>query len=356
MNSSEEKGIKVLVVEDSRVIADLIVHVLESDIRIQVVGTASNGGEALKAVQRLKPDVITMDIHMPQMDGFEATRSIMESCPTPIVIVSSSLPHDQVATNFKALEAGALAVVTRPEGPGHIDHDRSTRQLVDTVRLMSEVKVVKRWLRPKQPEAPTSTGLLNMIAASGSPVHVVAIGASTGGPMALQTVFSRLPADLSVPVLVVQHMTPGFSEGFVEWLTKSSGFPIRIAVQGESLLPGQGYVAPDDFQMGISADHRIVLTRDERENGLRPSVSFLFRSVKSVYGRSAAGILLTGMGVDGVAELKELRDAGAVTIAQDEESSVIHGMPGQAIKIGAATHILPPESIAKAVATLVSKR
>jgi two-component system chemotaxis response regulator CheB len=351
MNTDEEKAIKVLVVEDSRVIAEFITHVLNLDPNIQVVGIASDGAEALEAVRRTKPHVVTMDIHMPRMNGFEATRSIMETCPTPIIIVSGSSNMDEVATNFQAVEAGALAVIARPNGLGHHNHDDSAKELVATVKLMSEVKVVKRWFRPKQLPVITRTGILKTIAPPSLPIQVVAMGASTGGPLALQTILSGLP----VPVLIVQHMTPGFTQGFVEWLARSSGFPVHMAADKESLLPGHAYVAPDNFHMGVSADRRIVLTQDDRENGMCPSVSFLFRSVKAAFGQNAVGVLLTGMGVDGVDELKGLRDAGAITIAQDEESSIIHGMPGQAIKAGAAMHILPLESIAKALGTIVIK-
>jgi two-component system, chemotaxis family, protein-glutamate methylesterase/glutaminase len=353
MNPAGKKAIKVLVVEDSRVVAEFITHLLNADPDIQVVGTVSDGEEALEAVLRTKPHVITMDIHMPRMNGFEATRSIMETCPTPIVIVSGSANMDEVATNFQAVEAGALAVVARPHGMGHHNHDRSARELVETVKLMSEVKVVKRWLRPKPSPAITSSGVLKTVTPSSRPVQIVAIGASTGGPLALQTVLSGLPKDFSVPVLIVQHMTPGFTQGFVEWLSRSSGFPVRVAVGNESLWPGHAYVAPDNFHMGVNADHRIRLTIADRENGMCPSVSFLFRSVEAVFGRNAVGILLTGMGVDGVDELKRLKGAGAVTMAQDAASSIVHGMPGHAIKIGAVTHVFPPEGIAKALTALV---
>jgi two-component system chemotaxis response regulator CheB len=355
MKPALEKLIRVLVVDDSRVVAEFLTGVLGADPQIQVVGIASDGREAVEAVERTRPDVITMDIHMPRMNGFEATRSIMEKRPTPIVIVSGTANIHEVATNFQALDAGAIAVVARPEGIGHANHERSTKELVDTVKLMSEVKVVKRWLRSKQPPAPADTAQLPVIARSNLSVHVVAIGASTGGPLVLRTIFSALPKNLPVPVLVVQHMTPGFTRGFVEWLADSSGFPAHVAIAGESLLPGLAYVAPDGFHMGVNRERRIVLARDNRENGMRPAVSYLFRSVETAFGQNAMGILLTGMGVDGVDELKRLRDTGAVTIAQDEETSVIHGMPGQAIKIGAASHILSPESIAKMLGTLATK-
>ena len=354
MNRPEPKTIRVLVVEDSRVVSEFITQVLNADPDLEVVGTAANGREAFEAVQRFKPHVITMDIHMPHVDGFEATRNIMESCPTPIVIIGGNSTKENVSTNFHALEAGALAVVALPQGSGHIEHECSAKQLVDTVKLMSEVKVVRRWLRPKPSSAPGNFSTQSLPPPPKLPIEVVAIGASTGGPLALQTILTSLPKDFRVPVLVVQHMTPGFTHGFVEWLSRSSGLPVRVAADGEPLLPGRVYIAPDNFQMGVSKDHRIVLTKDARENGMCPAVSFLFRSIKAVFGRQTVGVLLTGMGVDGVTELKELRNAGAITLAQDKESSVVHGMPGQAIMDGAAIHILPPQGIAKALKTLVA--
>ena len=355
MSSLEKKPIKVLVVEDSRVIAEFLIHLLHSDPQIRVVGTASDGEEALAAAQRTKPDVITMDIHMPKVNGFEATRSIMENCPTPVVIVSGSASIDEVATNFRAIEAGALAVVARPSGIGHPQHEATARELVGTVKLMSEVKVVKRWRGYGRRSVPLQTSQEDAMPPGGFRAKAVAIGASTGGPIALQTIFSGLPKDFPLPILVVQHMSPGFAQGFVEWLSRSTGFPIRVAVHGEPLLPAQAYLAPDDFHMGVQAGNHILLARDERENGMRPSASFLFRSVKGALGPNAVGVLLTGMGIDGAEELKNLKEAGAFTIAQDEESSVVHGMPGQAIKIGAAKLVLPPEAIARALTTIATK-
>ncbi len=289
MKPNKQKVIKVLIVDDSHAVAEFLTHVLNADPGIQVMGVASNGEEGLEAAQRIKPDVITMDIYMPKVDGFEATRNIMETCPTPIVIVSASASVDEVATNFRAVEAGALAVVARPRGPSHPDHEVQTKELVATVKLMSEVKVVKRWPRSRftqaQPLAP-QIATKNSLGA----IQVVAIGASTGGPLVLQTVLSGLPRDFAVPLLIVQHMAPGFMEGFVEWLTRSSGFPVRIATVNESLLPGYAYVAPDDFHLGVNTSHRIILTKETKEHGTRPAVSFLFRSVNAVFGANAVGV------------------------------------------------------------------
>jgi len=353
VNPIPGKSIRVLVVEDSGVVAEFLAALLNADPGIEVVGTVSDGSAALAAAQRTKPHVITMDIHMPHMNGYEATRGIMEAWPTPIVVVSGSYKMDEVAMNFQALEAGAVAVIARPAGVGHPNHARTARELIDMVKLMSEVKVVKRWHRPKQATITRNTGQLPIMPVPRTPIQIVAIGASTGGPIVLQTILAGLPKDLRVPILIVQHMTPGFTGGFVEWLGYSTGFPIHIAAAGDELLPGHAYMAPDDFQMGVGHDHRIILSTAERENGMRPSVSFLFRSVAEIFGRTAAAVILTGMGVDGVDELVRLRNAGAITIAQDEETSVVHGMPGQAIKAGAAIHVLPPEGIAKALTTLL---
>jgi two-component system chemotaxis response regulator CheB len=342
--------IKVLVVDDSPVTREFLVHILGLDPDIQVIGTANDGEHAIEAVERTRPDVITMDIHMPKVDGLEATRRIMETHPTPIVIVSGSTDPQEVATTFRAMEAGALAVLRRPAGIGHPDHEATARELLQTVKLMSEVRVVRRWPRVRR-EIPEP-----VVGRVPGEVRVVAIGASAGGPPVLQTILRGLPTDFPAPVLIVQHMAAGFTAGFIEWLAQSSRLPVHLATHGETMLPGHVYVAPDDFQMKVEHGGRIVLARDEPENGLRPSVSYLFRSLAEVYGGQAVAGLLTGMGRDGAEELKLLRGKGAVTFAQDKESSVVHGMPGEAIRLDAAMLILPPEKIAAVLTSLANRR
>jgi two-component system chemotaxis response regulator CheB len=346
--------IEVLVVEDSAVAREFLAYLLDADPEIKVIGTVADGKQALKALKEKKPDVITMDIHMPEMDGFEATRRIMETSPTPIVIVTASENPREVGTSFRAIEAGALAVVPRPQGLGHPEFEANASELIKTVKLMSEVKVVRRWKRERMARLAVPARELD-VNEDASEIQIVAIGASTGGPIALQTILSRLPSDFPVPALIVQHMAAGFTRGFVEWLKQSSRLAVELAAHGETLLAGHVYIAPDGFQMGVKAGG-IALTHDEPEYGLRPSVSFLFRSLAEVYGRRAVGVLLTGMGKDGAAELQAMKERGAITFAQDEESSVVHGMPGEAIKLEAATYVLPPEKIAAALQSLVKKR
>jgi len=346
--------IRVLVVEDTLVAREFLVHALNSDPGILVIGTASDGEEALEAVALNTPDVITMDVHMPKLNGLDATRRIMETHPTPIVVVSGSSNSGQGPLAFTALEAGALAVVERPRGIGHPDQKSMVANLIQTVKLMSEVRVVRRWSRRPASAghgliAPTHTDLQRSPA-----IRLIAIGASTGGPPVLQKILSTLPSDLAVPVLIVQHISPGFSEGFAEWLRQTSALPIHIASHGEIALPGHAYLAQDGRQMSIGADSRLRLTDDPPENGHRPSVSYLLRSVTKSFGERAVGVLLTGMGKDGAEELKLMKDCGAVTLAQDKESSVVHGMPGEAIQLGGATFVLAPDRITTVLASLAN--
>jgi len=349
--------VRVLVVEDSPVVREFLLHILGSDPDIEVVGTAETGEEALEAVERIRPDVITMDVHMPKMNGFDTTRRIMETRPTPIVIVSGTLDVAETASVFRALEAGALAVLPRPSGIGHPEHQRSAADFVQTVKLMSEVKVVRRWprLRPgvTLPVASLSAKIQPRTTQTES--RLIAIGASTGGPPVLRMILSALPKDFPFPVLIVQHIAAGFTQGFVEWLAQSSNLPVQLPVHGQPVVPGWVYVAPDGFHMTVAIDGRIWLNTDEPENGLRPSVSCLFRSVAKAYGRRAIGVLLTGMGKDGALELKSMKELGAVTIAQDKETSVVHGMPGEAISLGGATHVLPPEKISILLTSLAGR-
>lgn len=341
--------IKVLIVDDSKVVQEFLAHLLASDPDIQVVGIANSGKEAIDLVKQKKPDVITMDVHMPGMDGYEATQVIMETCPTPIVIVSGSSNKKEIAYTFRLMDAGALAVLIRPPGFEHPQFAVSRQELVQTVKLMSEVIVVKRFTRIRK-EQNTPLRLVQTFENDLKRIKVIAIGASTGGPMALQIILSRLPGDLPVPVLIVQHIAKGFAKGFVDWLSATSGFKLKIAEEGERISAGIGYIAPDNFHMGVSRGSKIILSDQPPENGLKPSVSYLFRSVAETFGPDALGALLTGMGKDGADELKTMKDKGAYTVVQSKESCVVFGMPAEALCIGAADQALSPEQISEIIA------
>jgi two-component system chemotaxis response regulator CheB len=356
MTTAQGRIVRVLVVEDSRAVRELLIHVLSSDPEITVVGVSGSGEEAIEAVKQLKPDVVTMDIHLPKMNGFDATRRIMETCPTPVVIVSGSANMREATTAIRATQAGALAVVPKPAGQGLRGHEDRAAKLVEAVKLMSEVKVLTRWTRPPRGSAVREESPVVQIelAHSAAEFQVVAIGASTGGPPVLQTILSRLPKDFPLPVLVVQHMADGFIQWFVDWLAQECAVRVQVAADGDLILPGHVYFAPDGAHMNVGMGGRLRLTKDDPENGLRPSVSHLFRSVANAYSKNAIGVLLTGMGKDGARELKLMRDEGAVTLVQDKASSVVHGMPGEALSLHAASYVLSPDQIAEAVISLVN--
>jgi two-component system chemotaxis response regulator CheB len=355
----DEKKIRILIVEDSSVVLMLLVDILRSDPRIEVIGTAPNGREALQFLATKSPDVILMDVEMPEMDGFETTRRIMETQPVPIIICSGSGNPRETITAFRLMEAGAVACVEKPLGRKHADYDAMAAHLLQTVKLMSEVRVVRRWPKMRSQSKTEEGTAPSSPARSFSPaladIETIGIGASTGGPPVLQTILAALPRDFPVPVLIVQHIAHGFVAGLVEWLNQTTGLTIHVAAHGMAALAGHAYLAPDDFHMGIRASGEIVLSHEPPENGLRPSVAHLFRSLASIYGPRALGVLLTGMGKDGALELKQLRDRGAFTIAQDRETSIVHGMPGAAIVLDAATLVLPADKIADALIARVSR-
>jgi two-component system chemotaxis response regulator CheB len=354
MNLHNQSKIRVLIVDDSAGMRMMLEQIFGEDPAFEVAGLAGNGIEAVDAVERLSPDVVTMDIQMPYMDGLEATRRIMESKPTPIVILSGNLDEEEVASSFRAMESGALVAMPKPKGIVHPEYAADVANLVRKVKLMAEVKLVKR--RAGTTKAEPQPLWQETSKPSQADIEVVAIGASTGGTVVINTILSGLPPDFPLPLLIVQHMSAGFIRGFADWLNLASRLPVHVASQGELLLPGHVYIAPEGFNMVVKKGGCIALTGSIPENGQCPSVSALFRSMAEIYAGNAVGILLTGMGDDGARELKLMKDKGAVTIAQDRESSVIFGMPGEAVKFGAATYVLPPDKIIAVLERLVQSR
>ena len=348
--------VRVLIVDDSPVCRELLEHIYSSDPELMVVGSARNGEEAVETSKRLRPDIISMDIQMPKMNGYEATRIIMSTQPVPIVIVSSSFSRDEVASSFQAFQAGALALAGKPRGPGHPEYASTAASLIRTIKAMSEVKVVRRWNRGVETAAAAPAANAYRSSSSESARYrIVVMGASTGGPPVLQTILSNLPQNFAAPVVIVQHIAVGFLEGLKDWLDQGASVTVRIAEHGEVPQAGQVYLAPDGSHLGFDAKGRFALSAAPPDNGLRPSVAHLFHSAAAVFGDTAIGVLLTGMGRDGADELKEMRNRGAMTIAQDKASSVVHGMPGEAIAINGAIHVLAPQHIAAMLVNLLGK-
>jgi two-component system chemotaxis response regulator CheB len=347
--------IKVLVADDSQLNRMLLVQLLNSDPAIQVIGAVNDGQAALDFLDAsgIRPDVVIMDMHMPRLDGFEATRRIMETRPLPIIICTATADPQELAVAFRAMEAGAVACVAKPVALG-AQYEICRENLMETVRLMSEVKVVRRWSRARTATAGATIAPLPSRTMTPA-ISMIGIGASTGGPPVLQSVLGGLPRDFAVPLLIVQHIARGFLPGMVEWLSQTTSLRIQIAAHGTLPLPGNVYVAPDDFHLGISSGGRIMLAREEPESGLRPAVAYLFRTLADHCGASAIGVLLTGMGKDGAVELRRMKDRGAMTIAQDRESSIVHGRPGEAIQLGAASQVLAADQIAAALLARVGR-
>ncbi|MBC8509272.1 MAG: chemotaxis response regulator protein-glutamate methylesterase [Chloroflexi bacterium] len=347
--------IRVLIVDDSPTLRQLIRMVLESDPDLQVVGEARNGQDAVVLCHKLQPSIITMDIRMPKMNGFQAIRQIMAESPRPIVVLTSKESDSELQISFKGVEAGALSVIGKPTGlPGD---DPEADQLLQQVKAMADVKVVRR-RRSKTKQI--SPGGDNGPAAKpmGKPAEagaykIIAIGASTGGPPALQTILSELPNDLSVPVVIVQHISPGFVEGLARWLDETTPLQCKLAEDREFLKPATVYLPPDGYHLLLSSAGRVRLDASPPVDGHCPSVTAMLESVVKHYGSAAIGVLMTGMGRDGARGLQELHQAGGHTIAQDEATSVVFGMPKVAISLGAADEVLPLHDIAKRLKKLV---
>jgi len=348
-------SIRILVAEDSPVARELLVSILESAPGLQVVGTARNGTEAVRLAKRLRPDVIAMDVYMPEMDGFEATRRIMAETPRPIVLVSASFVKNERDLTFNALKSGALSVL---EKPTMYDPPERHDLLISQLKLMSEVKVIRRWLDPTKPAAtcpPVVSESVLRVGNGKSEFQLVAMASSTGGPGMLAQILGQLPADFSLPILIVQHITQGFSVGLTGWLNQQTPLEVRLACQGDEPQPGQVLIAPDDYHMIVNSAGLISLLKEPSCHRLRPSADHLFNSVARIYGATAIGVILTGMGGDGAEGLQAMRNTGAHTIAQDKDSCVVFGMPAVAIELGAVEQILPANKIAATIIMMLEQ-
>jgi two-component system chemotaxis response regulator CheB len=341
---------RVLVAEDSLVARTLLVQMFRTDRDIEVVGEARDGREAVELTKRLRPDIVTMDLRMPGMDGLEATRRIMIELPTPIVIVSSSLDSSDVAGSMQAIRAGALMALAKPVGPAAHDFEATCARFLATVKALALVKVVGHRLSSRV-YMPAHVGPTEARAHCA----IAALAASTGGPGALRSVLDALPYDLPIPLVVVQHLASGFLPGFVEWLGTNSRLRVKIAADGEKLMAGTVYVAPEDRHLDIAPGGTVRTSSDPSVDGFRPSASVLFESVAHAYGASAVAIIMTGMGRDGVAGLRRIHARGGRIIAQDERTCAVFGMPAAAIAEGLANLVLPVWSLAPKLVELVGQ-
>ena len=333
-----------------------MLEVLAADPGIDIVGEAADGQLGIDLCQQLRPDVVTLDMMLPVLSGLAATEFIMAYCPTPILIVSASTNRGDLFKTYEALAAGALDALDKPTGD-ELD-DAWDKKLVATVKLISRIKVIThpraRLGRMGQTPAPTQGAQATQALPPSGRLRAVAIGVSTGGPGALIEILRGLPAGFALPIFLVMHVGKLFTPAFAEWLGAQSSIPVRYALDGDPLPPhGQGGVlmAPPDSHLMIS-EGKLRLTQDPERNACRPSIDVLFESFAHVFGAGGAGCLLTGMGKDGAAGLLAIRRAGGRTIAQDEASSVVFGMPREAILLGAAEQVLPLDQIAPRLGVL----
>lgn len=330
------KRVRVLIVDDSPLFRDALREILDGDLEVEVVGTSVDGKQAVADTARLGPDVVTMDIHMPVMNGLDAIERIMAEHPTPILVLTSNASEKTI---FQALGRGALELMMKPTvWPGSRKEQDELRR---RVKLLATIRVMR--LRPKarpevtaveRPPAPTAAG------------RVLAIAGSTGGPQALHRILSSFPAGFPTGVVAVQHISEGFAVGLAEWLDNECAIRVRLARNGDRVAPGLALIAPEGFHLRLSGKNgEVVLDDSPPLDGHRPSATLLFRTAAHVFGSRAIGVILTGMGRDGAEGLRDIYRYGGTTIAQDQSSSVVFGMPKAAIELGVVNAVLPLDEI-----------
>ena len=345
------KDIRIILVEDSPTVCHHLTSIIEEASDMSVVGTAKNGYEAIQMVEELRPDVVSMDINMPEIDGLEATRHIMQHTPTPIVVVSALLELD-IQLSLQAIEAGALAVIDKPPNRSNPAFADKERQLVTTLRAMAGVKVISR-RKSRLTGSLTAKKTDKSITDTNYPKpEMIVIGASTGGPSAILHFIKELPHDLTIPIVIVQHMPDEFIKGFTHWLAKSTPLKVLIAHDGQVIDKGNIIIAPGHANLSIirkNYEFIAQLSTDEKQSRYMPSVDILFESVAKAVGKQTLGIILTGMGNDGAKGLLAIRQAGGITFVQDEASAIVFGMPQAAIQCGAVQKIVPLANLATKV-------
>jgi two-component system chemotaxis response regulator CheB len=371
---------KVLIVDDSDVARQMLLAIFALSDDFSVIGVAENGQDGFEKTCRLKPDLVTMDLHMPVMDGYEAVERIMYTEPVPILVITS---YKEAETAFKCIALGALDVIDKP-GLYDLDDDSFVEEFLDRARLFATTRVIRRiaasyyrdqvTIKPQAASLSESDALITdsdyvevvssvnpTISSVNEPLknraafHLVAIASSTGGPQALCEILSGLPPDFPAAVLIVQHLSAGFEDGFAKWLGGHTELPVQVAWDGAPLIPGTVLIAPPGKHVIVS-ESKIVKYFDAPPVASHiPSARYLFESAAAVYGSQSTGVILTGMGADGSEEIGRIKNAGGLTIGQDEASSVIYGMPGVAAKLGTVSEIRPIEEIAGRIVSWVCR-
>ncbi len=345
--------VRVLVVDDSALMRKLIPQIIERDSSIQVVGTAMDGAFALKKIEELKPHVITLDLEMPRMDGMETLRFIMRQSRLPVIVVSAHTTQGASAT-FKALALGAFDFVAKPQDALSANMDAIATELINKIKVAAQTRMPKT-----QPEVPGPRRNKKSPEKRHPARRIVAVGISTGGPNALQYVLSQLPGDFPAAIVVVQHMPEGFTELFARRLNECCAIDVKEAASGDLLLAGRALICPGNRHMRVRRmplGDIVVLSEEPKINGHRPSVDVLYRSVAQEFGRDAIGLIMTGMGEDGAEALGEIRKQGGMTVAQDEESCVVFGMPRAAIDRGSVVRVVPLDALANTLVAQCGER
>lgn len=344
--------IKILIADDSATDAAILKEIVNSEPDMEVVGIARDGREAIALTQKLKPDLITMDIKMPKMDGYVAIDMIMKLHPTPIVVISSMINAADSDSTFKALEAGALTVLNKPVNIRSPLFAATKRNMVDTIRNMAEIKVIRK-------RSMTASVPNKFSATQHGEYQMVVIGSSVGGPQALKEILTRLPANFPMPIVCVQHMTSGFITGFAKWLDSHVALEVKCVENDELLLPGVVYFAQDNEHMQVkrSANQlRALLKKGDPVSGFCPSITVLMKSIANHCGKHAIGVLLTGMGSDGAEGMLALKQVGSHTIIQDPESCVVFGMANVAQSMGAVDKVVDLDKMAEYLIRVTNKK
>ncbi len=351
------KKIRVLIIEDSNVVRELLEHIVDQDPRLEMAAAVGSAEEALRILEGLAPDVISMDIRLPGMNGLEATRRIMAERPTPIVVVSASVECEELQITMNALQAGALVVLEKPSGTTSRDYGPLAQRLATQLAIMSEVKLVRRRALTRALTIGSSAIPANRLEGRGVPgpgsYRMVGIVCSTGGPSALLQLLGGLGTAFPLPIALVQHITSSFLAGFADWLQSVSRFSVTIVKDRVVPVSGRVYMAASDRHLRMERG-ALLADRGEPVCGERPSGTVLFDSMAMNLGAAALGVLLTGMGEDGAEGLLQIRNRGGHTIAEDESTAVVYGMPAAAVRLGGVCESLPLPAVAPRILDLTS--